>query len=262
MMDYLSLAKKVFDMAEKVKDFIEVDQNCRIVILQDFNAGQFLIDIPNYKCDDFEIKDNAMIIFATGSRAPICDGASLVPDEVKGFSALVSSIVHDMLYAHLEEIANEWGWEAGDVRKLADDVFGNDLKARNKGWFGQLMSSIYYWGVRLFGGLYHNAKKTSIFLIVSLVSMGAFGGNAFDRVTALNTINEPPRWLERFEVLEQGTYEVVTTNRRAVATITRNGREIKFPLPRRYSYRIIHSSGRQFFCDSNANWFLIKKEEL
>lgn len=260
-MDYISLAKKVYKMAEKVKEFIEVDQNCRIVILEDFSAGRFLVDIPNFKCDDFEIKDNCMTIFKTGSRQPICDGASLVPDEVKGFTALVSSIVHDMLYAHLEEIAEAWGWDVADVRKLADDVFGNDLLARNKGGLGRLLSNVYYWGVRLFGGIYHNAKKTSVFLIFSLVSLVAFGGNAFDKVAALKTVNEPPRWLERYEVLEQGIYEVVSTNRKVIATITRNGKQIKFPQPKKYTYRIIHSHGKEYFCDSNANWFLIKKEE-
>jgi hypothetical protein len=202
-----------------------------------------------------------MVIYATGSRQPICDGASLVPDEVKGFSALVSSIVHDMLYAHLEEIAEAWKWDIDDVRKLADDVFGNDLLARNKGWLGRLLSNVYYWGVRVFGGLYHNAKKTSVFLTICLISLAAFGGNAFDKVTALKSVNKPLEWLEQFEVLEQGAYEVISTNRKVIATIKRNGREIKFPPPKRYTYRIIHSNGKQYFCDSLANWFLIKKEE-
>lgn len=260
-MDYISLAKKVYKMAEKVKEFIEVDQNCRIVILKDFMAGKFLVDVPDYKCEDFEITAGIMLIYATGNRQPICDGASLVPDEVKGFSALISSIVHDMLYAHLEEIAEAWGWDVADVRKLADNVFGNDLLARNKGWLGRLLSNVYYWGVRLFGGIYHNAKKTSVFLFLSLASLVAFGGNAFDKVTALKTVNEPPKWLDGYKVLEQGTFEVITTNRKAVATIRRNGMEIKFPPPKRYAYRIIHSHGKQYFCDSNANWFLIKKEE-
>lgn len=260
-MDYISLAKKVVKMAKKAKRYFDLDQNKRIVILQSFVAGRFKSPVPDFYCEDFCIVNNLMVVYATGDRQPICDGASLVPDEVKGFSALISSIVHDMLYAHLEEIAEAWGWDVADVRKLADDVFGNDLLARNKGWLGRLLSNVYYWGVRLFGGIYHNAKKTSVFLFFSLVSLIAFGGNAFDKVTALKTVNEPPKWLDGYKVVEQGTFEVITTNRKAVATIRRNGMEIKFPPPKRYTYRIIHSHGKQYFCDSNANWFLIKKEE-
>lgn len=260
MMEYIALAKKVYAMAKEVKQYIEVDQNCRIVILEEFNAGEFLVEVPDFKCDDFIIENNFMRIYATGSRAPLCDGASLVPDEIKGFSALISSIVHDLLYAHMEEIAVAWNWEVGEVRKLADDVFGNDLKARNKGWLGKLLSRVYYWGVRVFGGIYHNAKRASL-LLLCLMSLTALGGdNALVRITELGTIKEPPSWLKNYEVIEQGIYEATNTSRRVIASITRKGKTIKFPKPVRYTYRIIHSNGKVYFCDSYSNWLLLEKE--
>lgn len=170
-------------MAEEVKDLIDVDQKRRIIIKKPFVWGKFKVDVPDFVCEDFEIIDNTMTIYATGNREPICDGSSLAPDVVWDFNTIVSSIGHDCGYQHLEKVAEAWGWEVKKVRKLFDDAFGCDLLARAKAqgkWrvrmTGKVISHIYHWCVRAFGGFYHSAKsKLIIAIALTMLCMGCGG---------------------------------------------------------------------------------------
>lgn len=171
----ITIGGKVFKMAKKAKKYFDLDQEKRIIILQDYVAGSFSKDCPDFECDDFQIKDRVMTIFATGARTPICDGASLAPDKVAGFDVVSSSVVHDCLYHYMSKLAHSWGWYEKQVRQLADEAFGCDLLAKAKAEKNTLkriaytgVAYIYYYAVRLFGGLYHNAKNASVFLCLLL----------------------------------------------------------------------------------------------
>lgn len=164
----VELVRKAIAVTMQVKGLIEVDQNERIYILHSFVWGTFgeKIDVPDFSCADFKIENKTLTILATGNRKPICDGSSLAPNKVFDFDTITSSIGHDLLYAYQEEIAEAWGWDVEDVRKLADDAFGCDLLARAKAQdtlvgriIGKATAHVYHWFVRKFGGIYHNVKK-------------------------------------------------------------------------------------------------------
>lgn len=175
----ITTIRKVIKMAEKVADAVEVDQSRRVIIKSPFVWGEFKEPVPDYICEDFEIVDSVMTIYATGDREPICDGSSLAPDEIGKIDTIRSSIGHDCMYEHLESIAEAWGWSVDDVRKLADDAFGCDLKeeaASQKSaiWriVGNAIASVYHRAVRWFGGLYHNAKNGAAIIVAAMILTG------------------------------------------------------------------------------------------
>lgn len=162
----VAVGKKVYKVAKKLKTILEIDQNKRIIIKRDFVAGTFTRPVPDFRCVDFAIVDREMEIFRTGDREPICDSVSLAPDKIWDFDIVVSSVVHDCIYKYLEQIAKAWGWPVEDVRELADNAFGCDMLARARTEKNALKRAvyvatahIYHAAVRLFGGIYHNAKK-------------------------------------------------------------------------------------------------------
>lgn len=175
----LTIGKKVIQMGRKAKKYFDLDQRKRIIILQSFVAGRFKSSVPDFYCKDFSIVNNLLTIYATEDREPICDGASLAPDSVAGFDIISSSVIHDCLYHYLERISQEWGWYVDDVRQIADEAFGCNLlfKARaEKNCLKRIaytgVAYIYYYAVRLFGGLYHNAKKGATLFLCLLLFVG------------------------------------------------------------------------------------------
>ena len=99
----------------------------------------------------------------------LCDGCTLSPDywpgSWGGIKAFVGAIFHDRWYRHLEIFARAWGWKVERVRKLGDIVFASILRSmarRLPFWSRQrayLATSLYYAGVRAFGGAAHAAYK-------------------------------------------------------------------------------------------------------
>jgi len=99
----------------------------------------------------------------------LCDGCTLSPDywpkSWGGIKAFVGAIFHDRWYRHLEIFARAWGWKVERVRKLGDILFRNILRSmarRLPFWSRQrayLATSLYYAGVRAFGGAAHAAYK-------------------------------------------------------------------------------------------------------
>lgn len=172
----IAVSKKVYKVAKQVKKYYNIDQGKRIVFLQTLHIARFLGDIPDFYCDDFRIKDGYLSIFPTGDREPFCDGASLAPDQIGKLKFVKAAAGHDAMYSQLENIAAAWGWTVDNVRKLADDMFGDLLVAeadRAGGiWspIGKLVARIYHGAVRLFGGVYHDAKKTADILILCAIS--------------------------------------------------------------------------------------------
>lgn len=172
----VATAKKVYKMAKKLKEILEIDQNKRIIIKRDIVAGTFVRKVPDFRCVDFAIIGGVMTIFRTGDREPICDSVSIAPDKIWDFDIVVSSVVHDCIYHYLEQIAKAWGWTVAEVRELADNAFGCDMLARARTEKKAIMRAvyvatahIYYAAVRIFGGIYHSAKKgASMFVFLLL----------------------------------------------------------------------------------------------
>jgi len=174
-------AKIVWKGYKQVKKWIEIDQNRRLRLLKDFRLGWFTdgpiklpsgmitVGVPDYRCADFEITDGVMVAYATGGREPFCDGASLSPDRIGKISLVRAAIGHDAIYAYWEDIARAWGWNAGDVRWLADNMLGNaieDEAAAQKSpiWRagGNVIARVAHSLCRLFGGVYHRAMKKEV----------------------------------------------------------------------------------------------------
>ncbi len=175
----IKAAKKVFKLSKEAQEYFDLVLDSRIIIKHNFAAGKFLRECPDFICDDFAIIDGVLRIYATGKRSPICDGASLAPDKVLGFDVVASSVVHDCIYHYLEEIAECWGWSVSDVRRLADEAFGCDMLYRArleknpaKRFAYSAVAYIYYYAVRLFGGIYHKTKAGLLVISAMLFLSG------------------------------------------------------------------------------------------
>lgn len=109
--------------------------------------------------------------FESTPERPICDGASRFPDRICGINLVPGSIAHDVIYRELEPIAKAFGVSTAVVRKFADDVFKSVNLAENDGRIGaKTVATITYWGVRLFGGIYHKRHIATAVLIMLLLS--------------------------------------------------------------------------------------------
>ena len=101
----------------------------------------------------------------------ICDGASRFPDTFLGINLVPGSIAHDTIYRELERIAKAFGVSLKVVRKFADKVFASVNLAENEGKAGaKTISTLTYWGVRLFGGIYHKRHIATAVLITLLLA--------------------------------------------------------------------------------------------
>ena len=109
--------------------------------------------------------------FESTPEHPVCDGASRFPDRFLGINLVPGSIAHDVIYRELERIAKAFGVSTAVVRKFADNVFKSVNLAENDGKMGaKTVSTLTYWGVRLFGGIYHKRHIATAVLIMLLLS--------------------------------------------------------------------------------------------
>lgn len=107
---------------------------------------------------------------------PICDGASCFPDVFLGISLKEGAIGHDVFYRSLEKIAKAFGVSVSFARKVADNIFKSINLAQNKGKkFVETVSTMTYWGVRMFGGVYHKRHLAIVLLATSLALAGCSG---------------------------------------------------------------------------------------
>ena len=112
-----------------------------------------------------------------------CDGCTMAPDSWGELKLYVAALFHDRWYLSMESIAKAWGWDVARVRKLGDIVFATilvdladawarDLRSRPGCWIrraareleilgAQASVRLYYRSVRAFGGIAHEAMKTS-----------------------------------------------------------------------------------------------------
>lgn len=187
----------VAKVLKKVADLIEEDHSHRVIIKKTYTAGRFLDPIPpDYKCKDFSIRNGKFRVYKTGKRTPIVDGASCAPDKIGSIDIANAYIVHDLMYYHLEDIAEKWDWDPDKVRELADACLGNAI-AHEGGFLANVISRVYYSAVRVFGGFYHGVRK--LFVITVLVlGMAAITGGCFGCAAPLV-----------FEVDQDADYEVI-----------------------------------------------------
>ena len=121
--------------------------------------------------------------FESAADKPICDGASKFPDKVFGVNLVPASIAHDTIYRELEEIAKAFGVPVSAVRKLADQVFASVNLAENRGKLGaKTISTLTFWGVRLFGGIYHRRHVALVLFAIMCFAGGCSGcvGSIFE----------------------------------------------------------------------------------
>ena len=168
---------------KSVEAAIARDRDHRVRVTRDYCAGEFdeLVfgrPVPDYACDDFEIRCRALWIHATGDREPVCDGANLCPDRVGPLDLAWGYIPHDLIYAHLRDMARDpaWieaGWTEPEIRRLADMVLASGVAhagaVAGGAWrgVGGLVARIMHGAVRLFGGLYH--RLAPLLLLAALV---------------------------------------------------------------------------------------------
>lgn len=180
-MDKEELVKKAFSAAiAYAKKQIKVDKENRYSLLKEW-------ELPTIKCGGicpaFNYENEHLRIIKTGEDTisvtvkpyestpenDVCDGCSMSPD-IRG--CLEGAIFHDPWYLALEDMSGVTGIPQSSLRELGDAIFGNVIKAsRGDG----IVARIYYWGVRVFGGLYHTGKKHGVTVIV-IIAMSAVAG--------------------------------------------------------------------------------------
>ena len=107
--------------------------------------------------------------FESTPANPICDGASRFPDRFLGVNLVPGAVAHDCIYRELELIAKAFGVPDSVVRKFADDVFKSVNLAENDGKACvATVSTMTYWGVRVFGGIYHKRHVVAVAIILAL----------------------------------------------------------------------------------------------
>lgn len=137
---------------------------------------------PDVATDAFDIVDGVVTVLAYPTSSENCDGCSLAPDELPktfgGIKFLVGALFHDAWYRDLEvltyffrlaepaEPGLKAGWTTKKVRKLGDMIFAGVLNALVEQeltgfqkWLGRQWVKVYYWAVRVFGGLYHKPSQ-------------------------------------------------------------------------------------------------------
>ena len=113
--------------------------------------------------------------FDSTPERPVCDGASRFPDRLFGINLVPGSIAHDIIYRDMEAIAKAFGVPMAVVRKFADHVFSSVNLAENDGKLGvKTVATLTFWGVRLFGGLYHK-RHIAMAILVMLMLSGCAG---------------------------------------------------------------------------------------
>ena len=119
--------------------------------------------------------------FESTPENPVCDGASRFPDKFLGVNLVPGAVAHDCIYRELEAIARAFGVAVSVVRKFADDVFKSVNLAENAGKVCvSTVSTMTYWGVRLFGGIYHKRHFAAVIVVLLALIMGGCVGTVFD----------------------------------------------------------------------------------
>lgn len=156
--------KTIAGIAAYIDEYLEEDASHRYSLLEPITYPPML-----WGLGDGVYEDAVLRLAAAGGMVVVTlkafigdpakpaewDGVSLVePDELDR-GLFLGSLLHDVMYGRLDEVARAFHVEVGAVRKWADDAFATLAKHYGTaGW----KRAIAYRGVRWFGGLYHWLK--------------------------------------------------------------------------------------------------------
>ena len=173
--------------------------------------------IPDIESDTICFKDNTPYVKPYKNTAELthCNGATLSPEKCI-IVVTVGALIHDVCYDKIEIFAKAWNWSVKKVRKLFDQIFGAVLMAlaymiepRIKRKLAICVARTYFTGVRLFGGIAHDAFKmlATLLLISNIVSVGIFAS----AMAAMTGCQVPEIW-DYTQSITQPVYSNATSS--------------------------------------------------
>lgn len=191
-MDYAQIARKLLESAGK---YVRAELARDASNLYSLRAEWWLPAISRGTLPQGEYAGEIVNVFSDGQTTlvwynpfdstpahPICDGASRFPDVFLGIDLRPGAVAHDVWYREMEAIARAFGVPVSVVRKFGDRIFTSVNLAENDGKpCVKSVSTLTYWGVRLFGGIYHRRHLAGAILAAALLA-GCSGcvSTAFD----------------------------------------------------------------------------------
>lgn len=181
----MSTLGTVMVVLPKVWAYVDTDLNKRYSLLEPWHL-KLLKPLPGV-FDNAEVNAEGTDLwikpFKSTKGNPVCDGNTLVPEEILGIKTEIGSLAHDPLYRALEAFAQAMGWTVAQARRFFDEIYGNillELARREPNAvtrkLGIAWAHISYAGVRLLGGLGHAAYNLGVVALACSACMGASGG--------------------------------------------------------------------------------------
>lgn len=159
-MKYMNAAT-MLDVLPKVVRYVREDLGKRFSLTEPWELNLCEALPGEYVCKDFSAKGKKLVFFYESLPDDVvCDGATLIPEEILGEPTVIAALAHDPLYRHLNAFAVAMGWSRGRTRKFFDKVFGAILlglarRVENPYKRKLLVVNAYaqYAGVRALGGI-------------------------------------------------------------------------------------------------------------
>ncbi|HQG29164.1 MAG TPA: hypothetical protein PLY73_11500 [Candidatus Ozemobacteraceae bacterium] len=176
-----------FKYLPKVIEYARKDLAKRYSLLEDWEIRlKDAVPAP-YEDEQVDIREKRLVIkhYVSTDDDVICDGNTLVPEEVMGIPTVVGSLAHDPLYDkdRLKKIAAAFGWSVAKTRKWADTIYGNILlqlarrqRRRVERVVGAAWAHVSYAGVRVLGGIAHWAYRVFGAVVLAVFLGGGCSG--------------------------------------------------------------------------------------
>lgn len=151
MIELPDIAERTPGLYSLTRDWLVMS---RKVVMPDVNDAAFLIRLLR------ALGGTLITVYAYDSTPehPHCDGVSVFPNRILGVSLLEAAIFHDPWYERLEALAAALGWPVRKTRRAGDRIFRELIIETNKGRrMAVPVAWGAYFGVRVFGGIYHAA---------------------------------------------------------------------------------------------------------
>jgi len=171
-----------------------------------------------YACDEFTAQGKTLLFhpYKTTPANVVCDGATLVPEEILGEHTVIAAIAHDPLYHRMKPFAKAMRWTMRKTRKFFDKIYGALLLGLARRVVDPvkrklLIANAYiqYAGVRAFGGIAHAAYGVAGIILLCLIPL--LTGCGLDGVIEQDW--ETPQYTqEESRVVAHGRAFVFTTN--------------------------------------------------
>lgn len=132
--------------------YYKKDRDHYVQLLEPYTVGKFLVDVPDFNCALFQIRNNVLTLKPAGAKH--CDGSTLSPDKLGDADFACAYIAHDYWCEMLHVMATDAafiaaGWTEEGLAKLGDIMFAVQMGTKSK-----LAAKVYYWFVRTFGGIW------------------------------------------------------------------------------------------------------------